>query len=282
MLKVILDMQLDVNLPPQIVTDLKAHIFSLMPSWKSSELKNFEYLSGGFSNENYSFCRIADEGSGNFVFRLPKVQQPFIHRGLELQWYKGLPDRVGVKPIVLDVNSGAMITPLLDGQILAEVYFDDFDAQDLLDYVKDLHQRLPNVTREYNMFELAALYGIDSDDSPALESIQMYQTCHNDLNPWNIIVTIDGWRTIDWEFVGLNDPLFDLVALHQGLGLPASELMELSVQLIGHVAPRRLLKVEKTFWYRECAWANFQMRAGNMREEIVAQYNYSRAKLAEF
>ena len=225
---------------------------------------------------------MADEDSGNFVFRLPKVQQPFVHRGLELQWYQELPDNVGVKPIALDVNSGAMITPLLDGQILAEVYFDDFEAKDLLDYVKGLHLQLPDVTREYNMFELAVLYGIDPDDLPPLESIQMYQTCHNDLNPWNIIVTIDGWRTIDWEFVGLNDPLFDLVALHQGLGLPASELMELSVQLIGHVAPSRLLKVEKTFWYREWAWADFQMRAGNMREEIVAQYNFSRAKLAGF
>ena len=34
------------------------------------------------------------------------------------------------------------------------------------------------------------------------------------------MVTPDGWKTLDWEFFGLNDPLFDLVALHQGLELP--------------------------------------------------------------
>ena len=42
-----------------------------------------------------------------------------------------------------------------------------------------------------------------------------------DLNPWNVIVTEARWETIDWEFVGNHDPLFDLITLHQGLNLPA-------------------------------------------------------------
>ena len=260
---------------------LKKHICALMPIWTDAVLKDFNYLSGGYSNDNYSFSMSSDKGSENFVFRLPKVQQPFVNRDLELHWYRTLPDNVGVKPVALDVKSGAMITPMLDGQILAEVYDDHFGEQELLDYVKNLHLVLPNVEREYNMFELAALYAVDPAGLPSQDSMHMYQACHNDLNPWNIIVTEHGWRTIDWEFVGLNDPLFDLVALHQGLELPDAGLVNLSAQLIGHTDVDRLSRVQKTFWYREWAWAEFQMRAGNLREEIISQHKLSQAKLAE-
>tara|TARA_B110000971_G_scaffold221152_1_gene267119 strand:+ start:1288 stop:2109 length:822 start_codon:yes stop_codon:yes gene_type:complete len=265
----------------QTAGDLKNHIHALMPSWKGTVLENFKYLSGGYSNDNYSFTKRFGEVCDNFVLRLPKVQQPFVNRDLESRWYQVLPDSVGVKPVALDVKSGAMITPMLDGRILAEVYLDNFAEQDLLDYVKDLHLLLPSIEREYNMFELAALYAVDTSALPRRDSMQLYQACHNDLNPWNIIVTEQGWRTIDWEFVGLNDPLFDLVALHQGLELPASGLLDLSFQLIGYADPSRLLRVQKTFWYREWAWADFQMRAGNMRAEIVAQHQLSQAKLAQ-
>ena len=268
------------KISPQIVAHLKEHLFSQLPRWRNDSLDNFKYLAGGYSNQNYSFSRSSDEGLENFVLRLPKVQQPFVNREMESRWYLGLPDHIGVRPLALDTKSGVMITPMLDGQILAEVYRDNFVEQNLLDYVKILHLRLPHIEREYNMFEIAKLYEVDSSGLPPLDSLQLYQACHNDLNPWNIIVTEDGWRAIDWEFVGLNDPLFDLVALHQGLELSASGLMELSHQLIGHADPDRLSKVLKAFWYREWAWADFQMRAGNLREEIVAQHKLANERLA--
>ncbi len=272
---------MDSEMSPQTIARLVKKICLLLPHWQSESLSDFEYLAGGYSNDNYSFARSINGGCEKFVLRMPKVQQPFVNRQVEAIFYQRLPDHVGIKPIALDVKSGAMISPMLEGKILAEVYLDNFAEQDLLDHVQKLHLEMPVIDREYNMLKLAKLYKVDTAGLPLPDSLQMYQACHNDLNPWNIIVTEQGWRTLDWEFVGLNDPLFDLVALHQGLELAASGLVDLSVELIGHADPLRLLKVQQSFWYREWAWADFQIRAGNMREEIVAQHKVSRAKLAE-
>ncbi len=273
---------MDYQISPKTIAGLVKHIRMLMPHWQSDSLGGFEYLSGGYSNDNYCFNRSQSDGSEQFVLRMPKVKQPFVSREVESLFYQRLPEHVGVKPIALDVNSGVMITPMLKGEILAEVYLDNFSEQDLLDHVKKLHLEMPAIDREYNMLRLAELYEVDTASLPPPDSLQMYHSCHNDLNPWNIMVTEQGWRTLDWEFVGLNDPLFDLVALHQGLELPASGLLDLSIQLIGVADPARLLKVQKSFWYREWAWADFQIRAGNVREEIVAQHEFAMEHLAGF
>ena len=54
------------------------------------------------------------------------------------------------------------------------------------------------------------------------------QTTHNDLNPWNILCATDGWRTLDWEWVGTNDPLFDLVTLGLGVQVDHPTLVEMA------------------------------------------------------
>ena len=80
-------------------------------------------------------------------------------------------------------------------------------------------------------------------------------TCHNDLNPWNILVTADGWVTLDWEFVGQNDVLFDLVSLHQGLALNVESLPDLAsnwAQDLGtDYSSEGLSRAFGQFWLRE-------------------------------
>ena len=273
---------MDYQISSKIIAGLVEHIRMLMPRWQSDSLGDFEYLAGGYSNDNYRFRRSQSDVSEQFVLRIPRVKQPFVSREVESLFYQWLPEHVGVKPIAFDVKSGVMITPMLKGEILAEVYLDNFSEQDLLDHVKKLHLEMPDIDREYNVLQLAGLYGVDTTTLPPPESLKMYHSCHNDLNPWNIMVTEQGWRTLDWEFAGLNDPLFDLVALHQGLDLPASGLLDLSIQLIGVADPARLLEVQKSFWYREWAWADFQIRLGNVREEVTAQHQCAMEKLSRF
>ena len=270
---------MSVEVLPTTIVVLSAQIRALLPEWLQYSLHDFEFLSGGYSNENYAFSVDFGASRKSYVLRLPKVQQPFVNRELEARWYDVLPDHIGVKPVALDTVSGAMITAKLDGQILAEVFADNFAEQDLLNYVKTLHGSLPKIERHYDISELAKLYGARA---PEFDALHLGQSCHNDLNPWNIIVTEDGWRTIDWEFVGLNDPLFDLVALHQGLELPAIELGQLCYEFIGYVDEDRLTNVHWAFWYREWAWADFQIRSGNLREEIVQQRIVAMKRLANF
>jgi len=106
--------------------------------------------------------------------------------------------------------------------------------------------------------------------------------CHNDLNPGNLIETPAGqWITLDWEWFGRNDPLFDLIALHQGLGLDDALLPALAESVTGQdPQAERLTACLTAFWLREYGWANAELAAGSTRPEIAVQRDLGASKLA--
>ena len=90
------------------------------------------------------------------------------------------------------------------------------------------------------------------------------------------------WVTLDWEWFGRNDPLFDLVTLHQSLELPRERLAELAAGLLGAPAEEaRLRACLRVFWLREYAWAAAEIAAGDQRTEIAAQQELGSRRLAE-
>ena len=112
--------------------------------------------------------------------------------------------------------------------------------------------------------------------------------CHNDLNPWNVIVSAADptrWCTLDWEFAGDNDPLFDLTCLAEGLGWSldtTDALIDSYLELIESArAPTTSQRrtIRKAYFLREYAWALAQLAAGNRRAEIEAQLTRSEAAL---
>ncbi len=252
-------------------------VAALVPDWDA--VGNVTYLEGGYSNANYAFTH----GGDRYVLRIPRLAQPYVDRVREHAWYADLPDDIGVRPIALNANNGQMISPWVEGELLVDVWH-RFTVDDLLSYLKGLHARLPGLSVTYDVAELSQAFWPHGQLAVSAEPPTVLATCHNDLNPWNIIVTDSGWLTLDWEFVGANDPLFDLVALHQGLELPAADLPELAVSyLAGAATPeeamRRLARAERNFWIRELGWAEFQLRHGNVREEIRDQVATARRRL---
>ena len=86
--------------------------------------------------------------------------------------------------------------------------------------------------------------------------------------------------TLDWEWFGSNDPLFDLITLHQGLGWDPDQLPEMASEFReGPVSDSELLGCLRTFWLREYAWAHAALCAGNDREEIATQKSDAIARL---
>ena len=225
------------------------------------------------------------------MFRLPRRPQPYVNRQAEATWYEHMPESVGPSPIVLDVPSGQMITPWLSGDLLVDVFHQRYCEDDLTSYLKALHGLLPGVAEQYHVPSLVPQFietgwPVDMERSIFVESganplsrSNALVTCHNDLNPWNILVTSHGWKTLDWEFVGRNDPLFDLVALHQGLQLDEASLPRLAKVFLPSAAPERLNRAVAQFWLREWCWANYQIRHGNRRAEIVEQERDARRRL---
>ena len=256
-------------------------IRQLMPTWQATDITSIEYLSGGYSNTNYAF----NHASCRYVLRIPQVHQPYVDRVQEAVIYEQLPAGIGIRAIAASVETGAMITPWVEGPLLADVG-DKFSLATLAKYLQRLHTALPINNRHYDLERIDTEFWLP--ETPPFTAPETTHgnmiTCHNDLNPWNIIVTEQGWVTLDWEFVGLNDPLFDVVTLHQGLELNTATLNELVALYFGTEDPSHSLRTSnalRSFWIRELGWAQFQLQAGNTREEIVVQKDKARSVLAK-
>jgi len=242
-----------------------------MPAWDSNKIHDIEYISTGYSNRNYAFTY--DRNS--FIFRLPQGTQPFVDYQHELEWFRQLPNSsLFTKPIAFDSKTGCMISRKIEGVLLADLFDASWDRTLLIDYVQQLHDLLPICGRDYPLKSLLEEYGMKPSKGETLFA-ETFVASHNDLNPWNIIVTENDWVTIDWEFAGNNDPLFDLITLHQGLTLPMEELFELCPQYDARCTLKRIKRNLADYWLRECGWAKYQISQGNDRQEIIDQFEDS-------
>jgi thiamine kinase-like enzyme len=251
------------------VQGIEETIVSLRPDWRPDEIEVVSYLEGGYSNRNY---RIRYAGC-DYVVRIPEATQPFVDRAHESNWFKKLPASVGPVPLAHDAQTGAMLSEWVTGILLVD-HWQDHDSESLVHYLHTLHRSLPDAGRVYPLNSLVRQYGVHEFN---VRPSAVGGTCHNDLNPWNILVTETGWVTLDWEFVGHHDPLFDLVGLHQGLALPMHELSSLAdlyQDLTGTSDPTvgtRMQACLFNFWLREYGWAQHQLALGNDRQEVAEQ-----------
>lgn len=260
---------------------LRECLAQLCPQWAWSEIHNITFLSGGYSNHNYRL-RYRDT---DFVLRVPGVRQPFVDRVHEARWYERLPVGLSARLVALDQASGAMLTEWIDGQLLADL--PSVEDQALLEFLERLHTALPHTSREYRVEDIFPLQPTAGADMPAELPSQLnlnnLTTCHNDLNPWNVMIDKhDNWVTLDWEFVGRNDPLFDLICLHQGLARSDLSLLPLCATYLKAPEDDLDLRVQmslQTFWMRELGWAQYQISHGNERREVVDQVHQASREL---
>lgn len=264
-------------------TELVRRVIALCPTWDPGDLADFKFLAGGYSNQNHQF-RHRDE---LFVLRVPDRTRPFIDRELEQAFYESSA-RILVPEIeAFDASTGFMISRWQSGPLLRETRV---DPDLLVPYLKSMHRDLPPCTRRYDPIAVAReQLSVGNPETAIVEQTATLvwnppdsAVCHNDLNPWNIIRTPSGeWMTLDWEWLAVNDPLFDLVTLHQGLFLDDDILEELSESLVGDALSEERLRVCVTaFWLREYAWAHAELWQGNDRDEIHDQLRTSSRKLA--
>ena len=277
---------------------LRERIVQLIPEWSNREIGSFEFLPGGYSNHNYRFTILRDgavragamEPLERYVLRIPLAASAHIDRHQEAEFYQRFNqsgDKSKVPPVrALDPQSGLMISRWLDGPLLVD---EGTTPDAIVDYLKTLHQELPVTERRYDPLgitsQFLSLGQADSDVVQMLDALtwqpSVLAPCHNDLNPWNVIVAKpDQWVTLDWEWFGSNDPLFDLITLHQGLGWDQAQLPEIAGEFREEVVPDAYLQdCLRAFWLREYAWAHAALCSGNDREEIATQKREARARL---
>ena len=153
----------------------------------------------------------------------------------------------------------------------------------LVGYIKSLHNSLPRTEKCYDLSSLMSAYvpKFNERDFPEIRKLEQYVSCHNDLNPWNIIVNSATWVTLDWESFGLNDPVFDIVTLCMGLNSTDKALKDSVEQYCGTLDPIRLFHNLISFWLREWGWAKYQISKGNTKIGIIEQERSSYARIKE-
>lgn|GEM_PF-381242 len=262
---------------------------ALCPDWDATQVSEFRFLEGGYSNANFQF----DYQGAQYVIRIPRATQPFIDWRWEEDWYTRLSAHpMVVRPIAYDTASGGMITPWVDGQLLIDAHkAGSITTSDIEDFFAHFHQSLPAVSRHYPLDQLLETYQQAVGQLSAQNKDHSYRTgthlrgapppdaslgaCHNDLNPWNVIISPTGWVVLDWEVAGLNDPVFDIVALCEGLSLAREQLTSIVISYLSanpSVAVDKRIQVNLVrYWYRELYWAEYQLARGNNRDEIAEQ-----------
>ena len=266
---------------------MMAVIARLVPSWPADHIRNVRHLPGGYANDNYRF----DLDGDTFVVRVPRTRglgvsglSPGAGRSAERR-YSGLGAAPGL--VALDALSGAMITRFIKGPSLAAAPPPPTQAGI---WLRSLHAAIPSGVRGYDPIaaaraDLAAVEDVAPVAAAALrrgwQPVER-RGCHNDLNPWNVVRAAGGWRTLDWELAGDNDPLFDVVALAHGLGYEGVTLQAL-LRAYHRVPPTaaRVRDAQIAFQLREYAWARRQERLGNGRWEVREQAAAAATALAQ-
>lgn len=243
-------------------------ILRLMPAWRADRIGRITYLSGGYANDNYRF----EHDGETFVVRV--VGGPATPRDAELR-YLELP--IAPQVIAADRLRGDLITRWIEGTLLAD---SPAEPDEAAVYLRELHDTVPRGIRRYDPVQTVRGYARDAPVSSVATialrrldwPIEAIAGCHNDLNPWNVMRCEGTWRTLDWEFAGDNDPLFDLVGLGYGMGYSDDALDAL---VAGYYRDRpsdqRLLDMRILYLLREHAWAVRQVQIGNARDEVAAQ-----------
>ena len=231
-------------------------------------LAKIEYLPGGYSNRNYMVV-LGDQIAVLRVSQNPPRQPESEQAYFELANSPEL--------LAYDADAGHMLTRWVDGTLLVHKQFNPNEASR---YLNELHETIPvgisvhdPVLRSKQQFESSGTknvlydYLIDMNWEP-----RRICGCHNDLNPYNIIRAHDRFVTLDWEFAGDNEPLFDAVNLCYGLDFSDEEFEQCVSGLVDTEVDQEFLRSTRLlFQIREHSWALDQIARGNDREEIQRQ-----------
>ncbi len=243
-------------------------ILRLMPAWRAGGIERITYLDGGYANDNYRF----DYGGEVFVLRI--VRGAARQRDAEMRFLQ-LP--IAPRVVAADPERGDMITRWIEGTLLAQSPVEPSEAAM---YLRELHGTVPRGIGRYDAVQVVRDYSSNATVSAVAAralrrldwSVEETAGCHNDLNPWNVIRCGVAWRTLDWEFAGDNDPLFDLVGLAYGMGYGDDAFDAL---VAGYYQSRpsdgRLIETRILYQLREHAWARHQVHLGNTRDGVADQ-----------
>ena len=202
-----------------------------------------EELHGGMMNKSYL---IKDKANKKYILYISTEQaNEMVDRPLEKE-HQRIVYELGItsKNVYFDTEKGIKINEFIDGNSLDKV--DTFDYQKVADLFKTMHSSIVLSRSDYapferfeNIYEKEAL-SFQKEVSHLYKSIRDFlfshksflestplALCHNDAQRSNIVKTPnDEYYFIDFEFVGNNDPIYDISAFGNGLVSEGRKLLD--------------------------------------------------------
>lgn len=219
-----------------LTTELAVTKALKLPFWKAPH--NAEILGGGITNFN---VKITDEGR-TYVVRLGEdIVEHGVMRFNELSACRAA-HAAGIAPAVRYFQKGALIQDYIPAEPLNEADIHDPQtlssiAQVLIKVHVDATQLIRGPVLAFWVFHILRDYAetlqlMNSDHLHRFNELMLKAEklenavgkvhlvlCHNDLLPANILNENGRLWLVDWEYAGLNSPLFDLGGLATNAGL---------------------------------------------------------------
>jgi len=256
---------------------------------KKAKVEKIEDLPGGLTNHNFKVTidgkmyalRIAGEGTLEYLDRKAEKHNATLMSDMG----------INAKIIYYDENTGNQVCEYIDGKTL---HIDDFHQAENLKMAARIFSKYHNcgqeflgefdpikITMSYNdllMEKKVELYeGYDKvwkkveEIKEALEhNPQKLTPTHNDPLPENYLLDERGMWLIDWEYAGMNDPMFDLGDFSVEMNLDKEEEIffleeyfggEVTLSKYGLVVIHKFLC--DVLW---SAWAVLQIATGKSRD----------------
>jgi thiamine kinase-like enzyme len=200
-----------------------------VPAFSGREVA-VEPIEGGLTNLNY---RLTVDGGERFCVRIPGRDSSLLAVDRQVEWKNTVAaasSGVGARVVHVVGALPVMVLEWIDGVVQSsESLREDASLPKMAAACRRLHAGPPFVNR-FDMFRIAAGY-LDlvrergfripdtyADHLPAVRRIEEAMAvrgaalvpCNNDLLAANYIDTGDGFRLIDYEYSGMNDPCFEL------------------------------------------------------------------------
>ena len=272
-----------------------ARVNALMHTEDAAIVKRLE---GGMSNYTY----VVETRGKKYTYRVPgKFAEKFVDRVEEWDNIQEI-NRLGLNNAnsYVEVISGEKLAEYVEGTILSETDIESYNEMSVA-ALKKIHGSDMRC-RDYNAFGRLSDYERYCREMGFTHPKEYHELreqlermrdahaevpmvpCHCDYQPTNLVVSGDKLYVLDWEFAGMNDPIYD-IACYGNAGF--DKALSLLEAYVGHKPTSEELK--RLYFHRsfQCLqWYNvaiFKDRVGlsrdlNMDFNAVAAFFFNMAK----
>ncbi len=220
---------------------MREDIDTLLKKVFKDEAKVISPLVGGMMNQSYI---VSSNGKKYVLYISTEQANEMVDRPLEKANQKIIID-LGLtsKNVYFDTDKGIKVNEYIEGSSLDKL--DSFDADKVAELLKKMHSSKVLSRDNYQPFKRFIAYEqeaetfniLRSDDYKLLRKTlfegkdflesQKLVLCHNDAQKSNIVKDLQGnYFLIDFEFMGNNDPIYDIATFGNGLVKEGYQVLE--------------------------------------------------------